>query len=243
MAMESRGVGDDALASDRLLVLMQLGDSALPTGGYAFSSGLEAAWQLGLVEDGGDLHQFVGNVLRTSATGEIPFLRSACRLSESPDAGLPIAALSELVQHYDAMQTAASLRQASLKLGRSWLRLYARLFPSEQLRIEDYFAGGVIPPHFCVAFGLTLSAAGIGEDAIVDLFLHQTLRDQLAAAVRLGILGPFEAVERHAALRSACREAAEKSRHVPFGEAYRGAPQLDLAQGFHAHLYSRLFQS
>ena len=140
------------------------------------------------------------------------------------------------------MQTAASGRQASLKTGRGWLRLFARLFPGPgQRRIERLFSTRGTAPHGCVLFGACLGAAGVGEEEATVLFLHQLLRDQLGAAVRLGIVGPLEAVERHAALRSECRKAAEVSRRIPCEEAGRGAPQLDLAQAAHGHLYSRLF--
>ncbi len=226
-------------SGDPLLLLLQLGDAALPTGGYAFSGGLEAARQLGLVADGAGLHQFARQALRTAGTCELPFLRAAWRLARPPG-----TCLVELGQRYDALQTAACGRQASLKTGRGWLRLFARLFPGPgQRRIARLFSTGGTPPHGCILFGACLGAAGVGEEEAAALFLHQQLRDQLGAAVRLGIVGPLEAVERHAALRPECARAAGASRLIPCDEASRGAPQLDLAQAAHGHLYSRLFQS
>ncbi|MXY82053.1 MAG: urease accessory protein UreF, partial [Gemmatimonadetes bacterium] len=44
---------------DRLYPLMHLADSALPAGGYAFSNGLEGAYQLGLLGGPGALEEFV----------------------------------------------------------------------------------------------------------------------------------------------------------------------------------------
>ena len=74
---EPRTVSEVAESGDPLLLLLQLGDAALPTGGYAFSGGLEAARQLGLVADGAGLHQFARQALRTAGTCELPFLRAA----------------------------------------------------------------------------------------------------------------------------------------------------------------------
>ena len=138
----------------------------------------------------------------------------------------------ELGQRYDALQTAACAHQASLKTGRGWLRLFARLFPGPgQRRIERLFSTGGTPPHGCILFGACLGAGGGGEEEATALFLHQLLRDQLGAAVRLGIVGPLEAVERHAALRPECAKAAGASRLIPCDGAFRGAPQLDLGAG------------
>ena len=42
---------------------MHLADSALPAGGYAFSNGLEGAYQLGLLDASGALEEFVHTAL------------------------------------------------------------------------------------------------------------------------------------------------------------------------------------
>ena len=61
---------------NRLYPLMHLADSALPAGGYAFSNGLEGAYQLGLLDGSGTLEEFVHSALMAAAYGEIPFIHS-----------------------------------------------------------------------------------------------------------------------------------------------------------------------
>ena len=75
------------------------------------------------------------------------------------------------------------------------------------------------------------------------MYLHMLLRDQLSAAIRLGFLGPlaghrlqhdFYAVFEHILARQAGKK---------YGEATRSAFLLDIAQGLHADVYSKLFQN
>src|SRR5438477_5716628 len=52
----------------------QLLDSAFPTGGFAHSAGLEAAWQQGWIRAGREVRQFVLESVRQSVLGAIPFI-------------------------------------------------------------------------------------------------------------------------------------------------------------------------
>jgi urease accessory protein len=52
---------------DDFYELMHLADSALPAGGYAFSSGLEGAYQLGLLGSPKALEEFVLSALTATA--------------------------------------------------------------------------------------------------------------------------------------------------------------------------------
>ena len=51
--------------------LMHLADSALPAGGYAFSSGLESAYRLGLLSDEAALQEYIEGFLHGVATAEL----------------------------------------------------------------------------------------------------------------------------------------------------------------------------
>jgi urease accessory protein len=73
-------------------VVWQLADSAFPTGGFAHSWGLEAAWQSGEVADGPALMRFVHAALGQAGRGALPFLSAAHR---GPDRVLELDALSD----------------------------------------------------------------------------------------------------------------------------------------------------
>ena len=216
---------------DRLYPLMHLADSALPAGGYAFSNGLEGAYQLGLLEAPRALEEFVHSALMAAAYGEIPFIHS-CYVEF--DEG----AVAEMLHFYDAMIAAPAMRRASLILGKNWLRLMAGLYPEVKFaKLRRAHA------HYTVVFGLALKAAGFAQADAQQLYMFQVLRDQMSAAVRLGIVGPMEATRRQLDLYGHCEELLAKVVGRPYAQATRCAPQLDIAQSVHDDLYSRLFQS
>src|SRR5437868_5024051 len=64
--------------------VLQLADSAFPTGGFSHSAGLEAAAQQGEVPDAEALRTFVVGVLWQAGHGALPFLRAAYEQDADP---------------------------------------------------------------------------------------------------------------------------------------------------------------
>lgn len=216
---------------------MHLADSALPAGGYAFSSGLEGAYQLGLLSSSKALEEFVCSALTAAAYGEIPFVHSCYALAGEDD-------LAQMLHFYDAMITAPAMRRASLTLGKNWLRLMADLYPQAGLAdLRRRLGQAQLPAHYTLVYSLALKAAGFAEDAAEQLFMFQILRDQISAAVRLGVIGSMEATRRQLQLYPHCTRMLAAVAGRSYTQASRCVPQLDIAQSVHDDLYSRLFQS
>ena len=148
----------------------------------------------GCWEASGALEEFVHSALMAAAYGEIPFIHSCYAESDE-------SAVAEMLHFYDAMIAAPAMRRASLILGKNWLRLMAGLYP------EVKFANlRRTHAHYTVVFGMALKAAGFAQADAQQLYMFQVLRDQMSAAVRLGIVGPMEATRRQLGLYVHCEE-------------------------------------
>jgi urease accessory protein len=226
-------------STGQLYELMHLADSGLPAGGYAFSSGLEGAYHLGLLSSGTALQEFVQCAVETAARSDIPFIHSVYLLEK-----MEPEQLEAMLQLYDAMTTAPTMRRASRTQGKNWLRLLSDLYPRAGLDdLSRWLADNGLPTHFAVLFGATLRSIGFAEGPGRQLFLFQILRDQMSAAVRLGVIGPLEAARRQQGMYEFCTQILDEVDGIEYTGATRAAPQLDIAQSLHDHLYSRLFQS
>src|SRR4029434_10204435 len=100
-----------ALPSDTWL-LWQLADSAFPTGGFAHSGGLEAAWQHGEVRNRGELRGWLETSLQQIARASVPFVNAAHSEPER---------LEELDQICDAFTSNHVANRASRLQGRAFL--------------------------------------------------------------------------------------------------------------------------
>jgi urease accessory protein len=75
------------------------------------------------------------------------------------------------------------------------------------------------------------------------LFLWNTARGMLSAAVRLGLAGTHEAQAMLSQLAAALEEALNTCAALELDALAQTAPVADLLQATHDRLYSRLFQS
>ncbi len=213
--------------------LHQLADSALPTGGFAHSGGLEAALQLGLVR-GGELDAFLREALWQSGSASLPWV-AAVHASPARIAELDLACDASLPQHV--------ANRASRVQGRSFLRAVAEARPVELRALADAAADGRWHCHLAPVFGAALARLGAEREDARRLFLFQAVRGIVQAAVRLGATGPFEAQRLLAGIGEEAERVLRATRDRGTEDVAATSPLVDLAQGHQDRLYSRLFQS
>lgn len=228
--------------SPDLLDLLHLADSALPTGGYAFSFGLESSARIGLLRGLDDLESYLTGFLRQVATAELPFL-GAC--FDGYDERFELReAVADLARELDAFLTIPAIHRASLIQGKSWLAILEALYPDARLPVvSEWFACRRLPLHYALSLGLGLRRIGYELGAARTLHLFLAARDQISAAIRLGLLGPREGHALLCRLLGHARRIESASRGRSPAGASRSAPLLDIAQGRHERLYTRLFQN
>ena len=211
-------------------------DSAFPTGGFAHSGGVEAAWQHGAIRSRDDWRGYLVASLDQAGHALLPWVSAAQR---DP------SRLAELDDWCDAFTTNHVANRASRAQGRALWPAACRMFGEARLKLL-IDAGGVgpdSPGHFAPRFGAVLGVLGLDRLKSQRLFLFAHLRGLLASGVRLGIVGPMEAQSLQFQLSVHGEDVLTRCAGLEPEDAAQTQPLHDLWQAAQDRLYSRLFQS
>ena len=145
-------------------------DSFFPSGGYAYSSGLETAVQEGAVRDAKQFEEYVEDLLRAGiGTREAVGVSLACEAIRRRKLSLALKADAEL----EAMKIGYESRLASRQMGRQVMR--AAVDHIHAHATLQAFRTEVVdsrtPGHFAVCLGLTLAASGWNRREAIAAFL------------------------------------------------------------------------
>jgi len=226
----TRPVGAAAFPECKDWLVWQLIDSAFPAGGFAHSSGLEAARQLGEVSNRDELNLFLDAGLEQLGHAALPFVAAAF---DSP------GNLADFDSLCDAFMTNHVANRASRLQGKAFLTAVGRLFKCEMrnAKCELQFA------HFAPVFGACLRRLEIPRELAMRMFFFNHFRGILAAAVRLNMIGPMEAQLLQQKISPKAEMILKKCEALSLDDITQTAPLIDLWQGAQDRLYSRLFQS
>lgn len=215
-------------------------DSFFPSGGYAYSSGLEAAVQGGAVKSSEGLSRFVLESL-TSGIGGREAVTTGLAHDAIVSGILEIALKAD--RELDAMKFGRESRVASRQMGRQVIRLAAEQSDRHPL-IDDYLTAvdaEQAPGHVAVSVGLTLAAVGWSKEDTIAAFLYQTATGFVAAAMKLLPLGQREGQRLleiwMPMIQQVGHHAAEQR------ELSSWSPIQDIYAMRHSRLESRLFRS
>ncbi len=165
-----------------LVRLLQFGDSALPIGGFSFSSGLETATEIGVVRDAGALEAFLAAALRVSTAGDGVGL--VCAARALAEGGLDALAAVDAEIH--ARKLNEETRLMTVRMGRKLAELSsAVLGDATNAAWLARIRAGETPGTHPASLAATTAALGVGPGEAFALLHYGLATAILGAALRL----------------------------------------------------------
>ncbi|WP_416383205.1 urease accessory protein UreF [Marinobacter sp. F4218] len=222
-------VGDLAL-----LGLLQLVSPALPIGAFAWSQGLESAFELGWVNNEDELGNWLEGVLEDGLTNcELPLLIRVQEAWANGD-GQTVAQWNEWLH---ATRETAELIDEDIRLGAALVRLLVSLdlLPEKDLIPED--------PGYVTLFAWAAHMRSVPARQTLLGFAWAWLENQLAVACKAMPLGHTAAQRLTERLRPKLVMAVDNALEKDDHELGPVLPGLALGSALHETQYSRLFRS
>jgi urease accessory protein len=222
--------------------LLQITDSAYPTGVFAHSGGLEGLVQLGQVETLAELERFLSETVFSGLEFcHLPVLRMSAAATQSRDA----EALAHLDEIAAAMLTPEELRLASSRSGRQRLELMetvmhlGKRFPGEW----ESMTAGLTSRQLPVIAGMEAGWLQIPVSAAMHAYAFGTLSGLLSASMKIMRLGQTSVQEMLYRLTARLPSLIVRSREIDLATLGFFTPVPDIASARHKHAASRLFLS
>ena len=216
-------------------------DTLFPSGGFAFSSGLETAVQEGSVHTSEDLNRYVADYLWWGlGKCEAVALAQGHRAAFNRD----LKGIIRADRALEAMKLCRETRMAGRQMGRSLFQNAIRPESSAH-GILDAFReavdSGRSPGHWAVILGVSLYAAGWNRQGAVAGFLYQAATGFVSSSYKLLSIGQREGQR---LLEAWTPLIVEISHTVDAGAPMTSwTPLQDIYAMRHARLTTRLFRS
>lgn len=212
-------------------VAMLLADARLPTGGHAYSAGMEPALTGGMAP----AHARDLLCARVQTTSQVE-AGTAVLARHRVLAGEPLAAVQDA---WAARTPSPAVRNASIAHARGYLRLARRIWPA--------LDSGVLPETPCraVVLGAIAATAALPAADLVRLVIYDEAATAAAALLKLDPRDPAEAtgwiLDACAVAESAVAQIAAVT--DPAAIPASGAPHSEQWAQTHARLTQRLFRA
>ena len=222
-----------------LLGLLQISDSAFPTGAFAHSLGLEAFYDAGGLSGPEELEKVIKSHLAAAATSDCVALR-ASYAADSPE---ELARIDRLLS---ATKLTRELRSASEATGRRFLASVGALGIEDSGSFEGFsilVRNGETPGNLAVCYGVAAPVLDVGLEEILSAYLYSTAAALVAAGQKLVPLGGSVAQRVLYGLGDGILDVVEAGRTLEVEDMYAFTPLLDVRSMHHERQRTRLYIS
>lgn len=228
------------------LITWHLTDSALPTGSFAHSAGLEFYIQSGQIHDAESYGRWLAAYLYQASFNEAFAVRLAIELATSElSQEEKISQLTELDQMCHASQTPRQIRQSMNTMGKRMSRVVAITVPDDAL-IDEYAVGineNRNHGNPGIAAGLAFGAAGVSTVDGVHAYLLQMANSMTQNAIRAIPLGQDAGQRTLVAAYEHIERAGQLTMTHSTADLGVVAPAIEVSQMQHEGLHARMFMS
>ena len=220
-----------------LLRLLQISDTAFPTGSFSHSMALESFYEAGELRDAEDLEHVVGLHLSTLATSDCVALRASY--------GAGFEELFWVDRLLTATKVPRELRVASASTGKRFLLSVAALGVEGEVltRFTSAVREGASPGNLAVGHGVAAPALGLSLEEALRGYLYSACSSLVAAGQKLIPLGGSAAQRVLFELGEEIGRAVEVSATIEAEEMYAFAPTIDARSMMHERQRTRLYIS
>lgn len=228
------------MSVDRMMRVLQFGDSVLPIGSFSFSNALESAVQEGVVRDAATLGEFVTVSARRAASSDGIALLEAHRAAGEPDIERIVQADRAVFERKLGEETRTMTVRTGRKLAEvSTAAVQAPLLSLWLGRVRD----GITPGTYPVGLGVLFAELGSPEEDAFAVHQYGIAMAMLSAALRLMRIDhrQVQAILYAADLKVPGDYAAIHGAHLPDMASF--TPVADILAAIHVHSHVRMFMN
>ena len=211
---------------------------AFPVGGFAYSHGLEWAFEAGDIRDAPSLESWLSALVRHGAFRNDAILFAQSFEAAKTGAGDTLRDIAELAL---ALANSNERRLETVTQGNAFVAAASAAWPCPALAGLKATVTGDIP--YPVAVAVTAAGHGIAKAEALPAFLLAFLANLVSAVVRLGVIGQTDGQRITAALLPDIEALAHDTKEASLDELGGCAFRSDMAALHHETQYSRLFRS
>lgn len=232
---------EDTNTNPWFLHLLQIHDSAFPTGSFAHSFGMETYIQESVIRNEDDLLKFCDMYIRYNlASTDAIIAKEAYNLAENRDT----QGLIHLENICHGIKLSPETRKGSSMMGRRFLQTILPLCEDELLLFwYEQLQSKKIKGHYPVVYGIYTAMLGVEARMSVETFLYSSITALVQNAVRAVPLGQMSGVKTTYTLLPVIQETAQQVMGFTLDDLDNNSIGLEIASMKHEFLHSRLFIS